>query len=131
MIAQLSDIVVASALKMAYAAWTKGTSALLVNIEALALAEGVHGALLKEWEQSQPELIDRSARLGGAAPKAWRWVGEMQEIAASFEAAGLPSGTHQAAEEIFRALAPFKDNPDAPGGAELARFLVERERGVE
>ena len=121
----------ASALKMAYAAWTKGTIALLVNIEALALAEGVHGALLKEWAQSQPELIDRSARLGGAAQKAWRWVGEMQEIAASFEAAGLPSGTHQAAEEIFRALAPFKDDKDAPGGAELARFLVERERGVE
>ena len=121
----------ASALKMAYAAWTKGTSALLVNIEALALAEGVHGALLQEWAQSQPELLPRSARLGGAAAKAWRWIGEMHEIAAAFEAAGLPSGVHQAAEEIYRALAPFKDDANAPGGAELARILVERERATE
>src|SRR5690606_13363161 len=67
----------ASALKMAYAAWTKGTSALLVNIEALALEEGVHGALMQEWARSQPELVERSARLGTAAAKAWRWVGEM------------------------------------------------------
>ena len=117
----------ASALKMAYAAWTKGTAALLVTIEALALAEGVHGALLQEWARSQPALLDRSAGLGGAAAKAWRWIGEMQEIAATFEAAGLPSGVPAAAEEIYRALAPFKDDADAPGGADLARFLLERE----
>ncbi|MFA7248780.1 MAG: DUF1932 domain-containing protein [Dehalococcoidia bacterium] len=118
----------ASALKMAYAAWTKGTSALLASIEALALTEGVHGALLQEWAKSQPALLDRSAGLGSAAAKAWRWIGEMREIAATFEAAGLPSGVPAAAEEIYRALAPFKDDADAPGGAELARFLVERER---
>lgn len=121
----------ASALKMAYAAWTKGTSALLVTIEALALEEGVHGALLQEWAKSQPDLVARSERLGGAAAKAWRWVGEMQEIAATFEAAGLPAGVPRAAEEVYRALAPFKDDPAAPGGAELARFLVQREREAE
>ena len=116
----------ASALKMAYAAWTKGTSALLANIEALATVDGVHGALHAEWARSQPELIKRSEGLGTAAAKAWRWIGEMEEIAATFEAAGLPSGVHEAAAEIYRALAPFKDDPDAPGGAELARFLVDR-----
>ena len=121
----------ASALKMAYAAWTKGTSALLLTIEALALEEGVHGALMQEWTKSQPELIERSERLGGAAAKAWRWVGEMQEIAATFEAAGLPAGVPRAAEEVYRALASFKDDPDAPGGAELARYLAVREHEVE
>ena len=57
--------------------------------------------------------------------------GEMQEIAATFEAAGLPAGVPQAAEEVYRALAPFKDDRAAPGGAELARFLVQREREAE
>lgn len=120
----------ASALKMAYAAWTKGTSALLVAIEALALESGVHGALLAEWRQSQPALLERSAGLGDAAAKAWRWIEEMEEIAATFRAMGLPSGTHEAAAEVFRALAPFKDAPDAPGGEALARaFLAARHAG--
>ena len=37
-----------------------------------------------------------------AAAKGWRWTGEMEEIAASMAAAGLPGGFHQAAAEIFR-----------------------------
>ena len=121
----------ASALKAAYAAWTKGTSALLVTIEALAIEMGVHGVLMEEWKRSQPALIDRSANLGEAAAKAWRWIGEMHEIVTTFEDAGLPSGVPAAAAEVFRALAPFKDDPNAPGGAELARYLVAREREVE
>lgn len=114
----------ASALKMAYAAWTKGTSALLASIEALALHEGVHDALYQEWEGSQPALIRRSAGLGGAAAKAWRWVGEMEEIASTFESAGLPGGFHQAAAEVYRRLESFKDDPEAPGGPDLARHLL-------
>ena len=121
----------ASALKMAYAAWTKGTSALLVTIEAMALEAGVHGVLLAEWAQSQPALLDRSAGLGGSAAKAWRWIAEMHEIEATFAAAGLPAGALAAAAEVYRALAPFKDDADAPGGADLARFLLDRERERE
>src|SRR5207245_2003538 len=66
-VAVLNDAPVgaASALKMAYGAWTKGTSALLVAIEALALAEGVHGPLVEEWARSQPDVLVRSSRLGG------------------------------------------------------------------
>ncbi len=57
----------ASAVKMAYAAWTKGTAALLLAARALARAEGVEDALLAEWALSQPQLADqsgRAARLG-------------------------------------------------------------------
>jgi 3-hydroxyisobutyrate dehydrogenase-like beta-hydroxyacid dehydrogenase len=115
----------ASALKMAYAAWTKGTTALLTAIHALALEEGVHEALLEEWRASQPELLARSDEgLPGAAAKAWRWIGEMEEIARTFEEAGLPGGFHAAAAEVYRRLEGFKDDPDAPGGAELARNLL-------
>ena len=115
----------ASALKMAYAAWTKGTSALLADIHALALAEGVHEPLMAEWARSQPDLLARSDRgLSGAAAKAWRFAGEMDEIASTFEADGLPGGFHRAAAEVYRRLSEFKDDPNAPGGAELAKHLL-------
>ena len=116
----------ASALKMAYAAWTKGTTALLSAVHALALREGVHEALIAEWRRSQPELLARSDRgMSSAAAKAWRWVGEMEEIAAAFEADDLPGGFHHAAAEIYRRLERFKDDDSAPGGAELARHLLD------
>jgi 3-hydroxyisobutyrate dehydrogenase-like beta-hydroxyacid dehydrogenase len=96
----------ASAVKMAYAAWTKGTSALLLAARALARAEGVEQTLLAEWALSQPALARQSERAAdSAATKGWRWIAEMQEIAASMTAAGLPGGFHQAAAEIFGRVA--------------------------
>ncbi|HET7807155.1 MAG TPA: DUF1932 domain-containing protein [Gaiellaceae bacterium] len=93
----------ASAVKMAYAAWTKGTAAMLLTIRELARREGVEEALLEEWDLSQPTLRDRYERaLRSADAKGWRWVGEMEEIAASFEADGLPGGFHRAAAEVYR-----------------------------
>jgi 3-hydroxyisobutyrate dehydrogenase-like beta-hydroxyacid dehydrogenase len=93
----------ASAVKMAYAAWTKGTAAMLLAIRELAVREGVEETLLAEWDLSQPELADRLARAARSAEaKGWRWVGEMEEIAATFEAAGLPGGFHRAAAEVYR-----------------------------
>jgi 3-hydroxyisobutyrate dehydrogenase-like beta-hydroxyacid dehydrogenase len=93
----------ASAVKMAYAAWTKGTAALLLAIRALARAEGVEATLLDEWQESIPDLPERSDRAALAAGrKGWRWVGEMDEIASTFAAAGLPDGFHEAAAEIYR-----------------------------
>jgi 3-hydroxyisobutyrate dehydrogenase-like beta-hydroxyacid dehydrogenase len=93
----------ASALKMAYAAWTKGTAAMLLAIRELARTEEVEPALLEEWRISQPELIERSASAARSAErKGWRWVGEMEEIASTFASAGLPDGFHLAAAEVFR-----------------------------
>jgi 3-hydroxyisobutyrate dehydrogenase-like beta-hydroxyacid dehydrogenase len=93
----------ASALKMSYAGWTKGSAALLLAARALAQAEGVEEALLAEWRMSLPELEGRSvAAARSAVRKGWRWVGEMDEIASSYAAAGLPDGFHRAAAEIYR-----------------------------
>ena len=92
----------ASALKMAYAGWTKGSAALLVAMRDAARALGVQDDLLAEWALSQPGLAaqaDRSAQ--AAAAKGWRWEAEMREIAATLTAAGLPAGFHQAAAEMF------------------------------
>ena len=97
---------VASALKMAYAAWTKGTAALLLAIGELARAEGVEEPLFDEWRLSLPDLIERSSAAARSADKkGWRWVAEMEEIAATFAAVGLPDGFHLAAAEVFRAEA--------------------------
>ena len=93
----------ASTIKMAYAAWTKGSAALLLAARALARTEGIEDALLAEWALSAPSLADRSRSAARSATwKGWRWVAEMEEVAASMAAAGLPDGFHQAAAEIFR-----------------------------
>jgi 3-hydroxyisobutyrate dehydrogenase-like beta-hydroxyacid dehydrogenase len=97
----------ASAVKMAYAAWTKGSAALLLTARALARAEGVEETLLAEWGISQPGLEARSAAAAGAAAaKGWRWIAEMEEIAATMAAVGLPEGFHRAAAEIYRRFPP-------------------------
>jgi 3-hydroxyisobutyrate dehydrogenase-like beta-hydroxyacid dehydrogenase len=116
----------ASAVKMAYAAWTKGSSALLLAVRALAAAEGAEPALLGEWKRSQPDLPARSeAAAKGNSRKAWRFVGEMDEIAATFAGAGLPDGFHRAAGEIYRRMEGYKDAPP-PSIEELARALLKR-----
>ena len=119
----------ASALKMAYAAYTKGTAALLVDIRAMAIRTGVDKALLDEWALSQKDLGARSERAAGeTARKAWRFTGEMAEIAATFDDAGLPDGFFRAAAEIYESLAGYKDAPGMPSVAEVAKALAGRPR---
>jgi 3-hydroxyisobutyrate dehydrogenase-like beta-hydroxyacid dehydrogenase len=102
-VVERDEVGAASAVKMAYASWTKGSAALLLAARELARAEGVEHALLAEWELSQPGLIKRWDHAAAAADaKGWRWVAEMEEIAASMAADGLPTGFHQAAAEIYR-----------------------------
>ena len=99
----------ASAVKLAYAAWTKGSAALLLAARALARAERVEGTLLAEWGVSQPALGQRAeAAARSAATKGWRWDAEMTEIATAMAGAGLPDGFGQAAAKIFR-CAPAAD----------------------
>ena len=110
----------ASAVKMAFAAWTKGTSALLLAIRALARMEEVEETLLEEWRTSLPHLPEQSvAAARSALGKGWRFVGEMDEIADAFLAAGLPDGFHRAAAEIYRRAS----QADADGGDDLERVL--------
>jgi 3-hydroxyisobutyrate dehydrogenase-like beta-hydroxyacid dehydrogenase len=92
----------ASALKMSFAAWTKGTSALVLAVRALARALEVEEDLVAEWSDHLPELLRRSeVAARQAAGRGWRWEGEMREIAATFAGAGLPAGFHDAAAEIY------------------------------
>ena len=123
----------ASALKVAYAAWTKCTDALVLTIRAFAAHEGVDKALLEEWSISQPGLENKCNRAAAVAvPKMWRYVGEMREIAEAFGAAGLPTGFHDAAAEVSDRLACFKDQTQpGPTVTTVIDVLRETSRNVE
>jgi len=90
----------ASALKCAYAGWTKGSAALLLAIRAYAQATGVWEALAAEWPPELHETLAAAER--SSAKKGWRWIGEMEEIAGALAAADLPPGFHAAAAEVYR-----------------------------
>jgi 3-hydroxyisobutyrate dehydrogenase-like beta-hydroxyacid dehydrogenase len=93
----------ASALKMAYAAWTKISAALVLAVRGAAAELGVEHALVQEWAESQPGLDDRyRAALASAAAKGWRWEDEMLQIARTFGDVGQPGEFGQAAAEVFK-----------------------------
>ncbi len=105
----------ASALKMCYAAYSKGTTALLATILAAAEHLGVRQELYREWALDEAGFVAQAERrVRRSTAKAWRFEGEMDEIAATFSAAGLPGGFHTAAASIFHRLAQFKDAPEMP-----------------
>jgi 3-hydroxyisobutyrate dehydrogenase-like beta-hydroxyacid dehydrogenase len=99
----------ASAVKMLYAGWTKGTIALLLALGAAAENLGVADELTREWQRSQPGLVDRLTAGAGSARKAWRWTGEMREIARTLADAGLPGEFHTGAADVFTRLVALKD----------------------
>jgi putative dehydrogenase len=73
----------ASALKMSYAGITKGLTALGTAMMLAATRAGVAEALAGELAASQPALLKTFKRsVPGMFPKAYRWVAEMEEIAA-------------------------------------------------
>jgi 3-hydroxyisobutyrate dehydrogenase-like beta-hydroxyacid dehydrogenase len=115
----------ASALKMAYASVTKGTTALLVAALAAAEGHGVREALARQWDLDEPGAGDaRGERARRVTRKAWRFAGEMEEIAATFEAAGVPGGLHAAAAELYRRLAGLGGAVELPALAEVLAAAV-------
>ena len=119
-----SEIGKASALKMCYAALTKGTTALLSATFGAARQLGVLDELMAEWGRgNSPAGQENQRKVREVTAKAWRFVGEMEEIAATFDAAGMPGGFHQAAAEIYARMAEFKDASGTPTLEEVLRAL--------
>lgn len=110
----------ASALKMCYAAYSKGSAALLSATMSAADQLGILAVLKAEWKSSNPEVLSAIDGLPTAARKAWRYGDEMEEIAATLRDALLPGEFHDAAAEVFRRLSGFKGNPSPELGAVLA-----------
>jgi len=115
----------ASALKMGYAAYTKGTTALLTAILGMVEKEGVRAELARQWGDTFTEQTVR--RVCANTAKAWRFVGEMHEIAATFRGAGLPGGFHQAAAEVYERLEAFKDHSEPPAIEAVLQALLKRD----
>jgi 3-hydroxyisobutyrate dehydrogenase-like beta-hydroxyacid dehydrogenase len=115
----------ASGLKMAYAGLTKGTNALYTAVLMLAQRLDLFDELIGEFEDSQQAALkNMRARVQRLPADAGRWVREMEEIAATYRAADLPGGFHDAAADIFRIL-------DAtPFGAET-RETIDPDRTME
>lgn len=105
----------ASALKMCYAAYSKGTTALLTAILAAAESYGVRDELYQQWDMDDADFVKQvEGRTTRVTAKAWRFEGEMHEIASTFDDTGLPNGFHNAAAEVYHRLAKFKDSNQLP-----------------
>jgi 3-hydroxyisobutyrate dehydrogenase-like beta-hydroxyacid dehydrogenase len=116
----------ASALKMCYAAYTKGTTALLAGVLATAEALDVLTELEGQWSHERSDLEKRAAqRVRQVTAKAWRFVGEMDEIASTFDEVGTPPDFHRAAAEIYRRLAHFKNVPETPSLEAVLRAVLQ------
>jgi 3-hydroxyisobutyrate dehydrogenase-like beta-hydroxyacid dehydrogenase len=114
----------ASALKMCYAAYSKGTTALLAAILATAELLGVRDVLYEQWDMDDSGFSEQAnRRTTRVTAKAWRFEGEMHEIASTFHEAGLSSGFHVAAAEIYHRMAGFKDAPETPKLEEVLKVI--------
>ena len=116
----------ASALKMCYAANTKGTVALLAAILATAETLGVRTELFERWRDEDAAFPGQvKKRVQANATKAWRFVAEMEEISKTFSEAGLPGGFHAAAADVYQRLARFKDSKTPPTPEDILIALME------
>ena len=115
----------ASALKMCYAAYTKGTTALLSAILAAAESLDVREELYQQWDRDEEGFSEGvNRRVERVTAKAWRFEGEMKEIASTFAEESLPGEFHEAAAEIYHRMANFKDTAEAPQLNDVIKALL-------
>ncbi|MEJ2013896.1 MAG: DUF1932 domain-containing protein [Anaerolineales bacterium] len=115
----------ASALKMCFAAYSKGTTALLCAVLAAAESLGVRGELEHEWNRDGAGFSDQAeGRARRVTRKAWRFAGEMEEIESTFISAGLPAGFHSAANDVYQRMSHFKGREPLPSLEEVLLSLI-------
>lgn len=109
------DIGRASALKMVFAAQTKGFTALLCTVQATAEKLGVRDDLDSEWARRDSNAVaQREQQVRGVTAKAWRFTGEMKEMVDTFESAGLPNGFFLGALDVYERISHFKGAEELP-----------------
>jgi 3-hydroxyisobutyrate dehydrogenase-like beta-hydroxyacid dehydrogenase len=113
----------ASGLKMVYAALTKGTSALYVSTLMTAKSLGLYDDLISELETSQQGTLAGMERTKTVSAQAFRWIGEMEEIAATFADAGSSPNTHKGAAETFQKIADSSIGHERVGTVDSSRSL--------
>ena len=101
------DIGSASGLKMCFAALTKGYTAIATQSFVTAQRLGVAADLREEMSQLIPAHLAASEKgVPSMVPKAYRWVREMEEIAATMsEEGGFGREMFEGAAGVFREVA--------------------------
>ncbi|KAI3342068.1 6-phosphogluconate dehydrogenase [Ustulina deusta] len=101
------EIGVASGLKMCFASLTKGFTSLAIQSFTTAKRLGVLDELQRELQGLVPgHWIAAERGVIGMAPKAYRWVREMEEIALTFdEEGGFPQDLFRGVANVYRAVA--------------------------
>ncbi|MDP2919527.1 MAG: DUF1932 domain-containing protein [Dehalococcoidia bacterium] len=124
----------ASGLKMVYAASTKGITALWTELLTAAGALGLEKALMAEFEISGTNVGDvLKYRIPSMPRRSRRWVGEMEEIATTFEDIGLTPRMLLGAADMYRLVGktPLADQtsrePDPPA-EQVLQVLVDNLR---
>ena len=123
-----SEIGQASALKMCFAAQTKGGLALLALVLGAAEKMGVRSALEEQWANYDPNQPAASQKgvINVAHNKAWRFAGEMDEMVETFGAIDLPTGFHQAAGDIYRRISHFYNQEETAPIDEILAAINEQ-----
>ena len=110
----------ASALKMAYAGTTKGAHAVMISMMLGAVRSGVGEAFVEEMKASQGGRLEAALRqLPMVLRKAYRWDGEMEEIAKFLEPETGGAEIFRGAAELYRDLAR-----DVEAGPEAERLRL-------
>ena len=113
----------ASGLKMLYAALTKGTAALHASTLMAAKSLGLFDDLIHELEQSQSGTLTAMGRVNSISAQAFRWIGEMEEIASTFEDAGVTPNIHAGAAETFQKISDSSIGRERVGTVDQDRTL--------
>ncbi len=119
------DIGAASALKMSYAGITKGVTAIGAALLLGASRAGCAAELRQELSESQPQLLARFSRQVPAAfPKAYRWVAEMEEIAAFLGDDPASRDMFIGISKLYARIASGQDKTSAAAQIELESLLA-------
>ncbi|MEO7728590.1 MAG: DUF1932 domain-containing protein [Burkholderiales bacterium] len=112
----------ASAIKMCYAAMTKGVQALVLELLVAARRLGVDAALEAQIKSSRSEVYDWViGALPIMPPKAHRWVPEMLEIAKTFEGAGMTPRIFEGAADMYTFIAATALGKETPENRDKSR----------
>lgn len=115
----------ASGLKMCYAAITKGTAALYASTLMTAKSLGLYEDLVQEMQGSQASTLAAMDGVKSISARAFRWIGEMEEIAATFEDAGATPKIHLGAAETFQQITDSSIGHERVGTVDTDRTLEE------
>jgi 3-hydroxyisobutyrate dehydrogenase-like beta-hydroxyacid dehydrogenase len=121
-----SELRHAKGIKMVYGALTKGFAAIATELLVAAQRMGLYQALIDELTGSQGELLRRIERTMLSMPtKSRRWVGEMEEIAATFNAVGLTPRIYEGAADMYRFVGQTPLADETPETLDRDRTLAQ------